>query len=159
MITLKQALEKVGQELKLAMQEQLKKNGSDVTGNLSNSIDYEVRENGDGYQLARIMNTYGIYVDQGIGRGPGKMPPVTDIMEWLSLKRIPTPTGMEKESFAFIIARKIGKRGTNPRPRPFINNSITKVMRDIGESLIAEGATDEIVEAVNDQLQSIKVRA
>lgn len=158
MITLEQALQRVGEELKQAMTDELKSNGSYNTGDLSNSIDYEVRQNGDGYQLVRRMLAYGNYVDQGIGRGPGKMPPVRDIMDWIQLKRIPVPTNLTTEAFAFAIARNIGKRGTDPRPRPFINPSINKVMRDIGEKLIGEGATDEIVEAINDQLQSVKVK-
>lgn len=159
MITLEQALIRVGEELKVAMQQQIKSNGSDNTGALSNSIDYEVRQNGDGYQLVRRMLAYGNYVDQGIGRRPGRRPPQQDILDWIELKRIPVPTGMEKEAFAFIVARRIGEKGTNPRPRPFINNSISKVMRETAEGLIAEGATDEIIQAVNDQLQSVKVTA
>jgi len=159
MITLEQALVKVGEELKAAMQNELKSNGSYNTGDLSNSIDYEVLQNGDGYQLARRMLAYGNYVDQGIGRRPGKMPPQQDIIDWIDLKRIPIPTGLQKETFAFLIARKIGDKGTNPRPRPFINPSISKVMRDSGEKLIGEGATNEIVQAVNEQLQSITVKA
>lgn len=159
MITLEQALKKVGEELTLAMQQELKSNGSDNTGNLANSIDYTVRRSGLEYELVRRMLAYGNYVDQGIGRGPGKQPPVRDIMDWIQLKRIPVPTGLSIQSFAFAIARKIGKKGTNPRPRPFINPSISKVMRDTGNKLITQGATDEIVTAVNEQLQSIKVTA
>ena len=159
MITLEQALVKVGEELKLAMIEELKSNGSYNTGDLGDSITYEVRQNGLEYELVRRMLAYGNYVDQGIGRGPGKQPPVRDIVDWIQLKKIPVPSNLTIEAFAFAIANNIGKRGTNPRPKPFINPSISKVMRDVGENLIAEGATDEIVEAVNQQLQSIKVTA
>ena len=159
MITLEQALERVGQELKEAMTAELKSNGSYNTGDLANSITYEVRQNGLEYELVRRMLAYGNAVDQGIGRGPGKQPPVRDIMDWIQLKRIPVPANLTVESFAFAIAKDIGKRGTNPRPRPFINPSISKVMRDIGDELIGEGATNEIVQAVNEQLQSIKVTA
>ena len=159
MITLEQALQRVGEELKQAMTDELKSNGSYNTGDLANSITYEVRENGLEYQLVRKMLAYGNYVDQGIGRGPGKQPPVRDIMDWIQLKRIPVPANLTLESFAFAIANNIGKRGTNPRPKPFINPSISAVMRNMGEKLIGEGATDEIVQAVNEQLQSITVKA
>jgi hypothetical protein len=159
MITLEQALVRVGEELKAAMQNELKSNGSYNTGDLANSITYEVRQNGLEYELVRRMLAYGNYVDQGIGRGPGRMPPVRDIMDWIQLKRIPVPTNLTMESFAFAIAKNIGKRGTDPRPRPFINNSISKIMRDTGDNLIAEGVTNEIVQAVNQQLQSLKVTA
>lgn len=159
MITLEQALVRVGEELKAAMQDELKSNGSYNTGDLANSITYEVRENGLEYQLVRKMLAYGNYVDQGIGRGPGKQPPVRDIMDWIQLKRIPVPSNLTLESFAFAIAKRIGQRGTNPRPRPFINPSISSVMRNVGDKLIGEGATNEIVQAVNEQLQSIKITA
>ena len=159
MITLEQALQRVGEELKATMQEELKSNGSYNTGDLADSITYEVRENGLEYQLVRRMLAYGNYVDQGIGRGPGKQPPVRDIMDWIQLKKIPVPANLTIESFAFAIANSIGKRGTNPRPKPFINPSISKVMRDMGDKLIGEGATNEIVAAVNEQLQSITVKA
>lgn len=158
-MTLEQALQRVGEELKEAMTAELKSNGSYNTGDLANSITYEVRENGLEYELVRRMLAYGNAVDQGIGRGPGKQPPVRDIMDWIQLKRIPVPANISLEAFAFAIARNIGKKGTNPRPKPFINPSISKVMRDMGDKLIAEGATDEIVTAVNEQLQSIKVTA
>ena len=80
-------------------------------------------------------------------------------MDWIRLKRIPVPSNLSVESFAFAIAANIGKRGTNPKPRPFINPAISSVMRNIGDKLIGEGATNEIVTAVNEQLQSIKVKA
>lgn len=159
MITLEQALQQVGEELKAAMQQELKSNGSNNTGDLADSITYEVRQDGLEYQLVRRMLAYGNYVDQGIGRGPGKQPPVRDIMDWIQLKRISLPTNLTIESFAFAIARNIGKRGTNPRPRPFINPAISLVMRNTGYKLIAEGATNEIVMAVNEQLQSLKITA
>lgn len=157
MITLEQALKQVGEELKKTMVSELRSNGSYNTGDLANSIDYEVRENGLEYQLVRTMLEYGNYVDQGIGRGPGKQPPVREIMEWIRLKRIKVPTTLTVESFAFAIAHNIGKRGTNPRPRPFINLSIDRVLEGIGDRLISEGATDEVINAVEEQLISVKI--
>ena len=120
-MTITEALLRVGDELKSTMIQKLKDNGSYDTGALGNSISYDVRTQEFSYQLVRTMLKYGNYVDQGIGRGPGKQPPFQDIMDWLNRKKIPTPTGMKQEAFAFLIARKIGERGTDPKPRPRVN--------------------------------------
>lgn len=47
-----------------------------------------------------------------VGRKPGKMPPVDVIKEWIQIKQIPPPQGVSLDQFAFMIARKIGKKGT-----------------------------------------------
>lgn len=159
MITIQEALVRVGEELKQAMIAQLKSNGSYNTGYLGNSITYEVRQNQYEYDLIRTMLKYGDYVDQGIGRGPGKQPPVTAIIEWLQFKRIPVPTSMSIEAFAFIIARKIGERGTHPKPRPFIAPSINKVLETTGKKILTEAGIDEVLANINNQLQSVKITA
>ena len=115
---------------------ELKANGSYVTGDLANSIQYEVQIDQDGIGLARTMLKYGEYVDQGIGRGPGKMPPSQDIINWLTIKRIPIPQGLTTEQFAYLIARKVGKMGTHPKPRPFVAPSINAVLKGKGKGLI-----------------------
>lgn len=47
-----------------------------------------------------------------VGRQPGKMPPVDVIKGWIQIKQVPLPQGISLDQFAFIIARKIGKKGT-----------------------------------------------
>lgn len=158
-MTLEEALLRVGDELKATMTEELKRNGSYYTGALANSIQYEVRESNFTFQLVRTMLTYGNYVDQGIGRRPGKRPPVQPLIDWIKFKRIPVPTGMSVEGFAFLIARKIGKEGTNPRPRPFIGPSINTVLNGIGKKLLTEAGIDQIVANINGKLQDVKLTA
>lgn len=158
-MTITEALIRVGEELKQAMINQLKSNGSYNTGDLGNSITYSVVQRDYEYDLVRTMLKYGNYVDQGIGRGPGKMPPVKEIIEWLKLKRIPVPTSMTIEAFAFIIARKIGKEGTDPRPRPFIAPSITKVLQTTGQELLSKAGVDTVIANINGQLQDISISA
>jgi len=46
------------------------------------------------------------------GRRPGKMPPVSSILDWIKAKPIPIPPKMKDTSLAFIIAKKIGGKGT-----------------------------------------------
>lgn len=45
------------------------------------------------------------------GRKPGKMPPREPIQEWLQFRGI-NPPDISQESLAFLIARKIGREGT-----------------------------------------------
>lgn len=158
-MTLEEALLRVGEELKQAMTDQLKSNGSYNTGNLANSIQYSVEQRDFEYALIRKMLKYGDYVDQGIGRGPGKMPPVMDIIEWIKFKRIPVPSTMTIEAFAFVIARKIGERGTNPRPRPFITPSINKVLQTTGKELLTKAGVDTVQANINGTLQDVKITA
>lgn len=50
------------------------------------------------------------------GRGPGKMPPINVIEDWITRRKITprsnTKTPMSTRSLAFLIARKIGREGT-----------------------------------------------
>lgn len=159
MIGIEEALLRVGEELKKAMTQQLKDNKSYGTGQLANSIEYSVQQKGFEFQLIRKMLEYGNYVDQGIGRGPGKPAPVQEIMEWLQLKRINIPAGLTMESFAFAIANKIGRVGTNPKPRPFISPSLQKVLRTTGKDILTEAGIQQLQANIENQLQDIKVKA
>jgi uncharacterized protein YheU (UPF0270 family) len=49
---------------------------------------------------------------QIFGRAPGKQPPTNAIIEWIESARI-KPDGISIESLAFLIARKIGREGTD----------------------------------------------
>lgn len=53
------------------------------------------------------------YFQQQItGRRPGKFPPIKPILDWIEEKGI-SPEGISKKSLAFLIARKIAKKGTD----------------------------------------------
>ena len=157
-MTIQEALVKVGEELKSTMIQTLKDNNSYNSGQLANSIMYDVRTREFNYELVRTMLKYGDYVDQGIGRGPGKRPPVKPLMEWIQRKSIPVPTGMTVKQFAFAIAQKIHDRGTDPRPRPFITPSIQQVMNTTGKELLQEAGVDTVVANINGTLEDINVR-
>lgn len=57
-----------------------------------------------------ITNTAANSFYRIVGRGPGKMPPKQPILDWVQSKGI---RGKEAERRAFLIRRKIGKRGTD----------------------------------------------
>lgn len=47
------------------------------------------------------------------GRKPGKFPPIEAILNWIRDKRIQPNDGISERSLAFLISRKIAKKGTN----------------------------------------------
>ena len=157
-MTIQEALVKVGEELKSTMIQTLKDNKSYNSGQLANSIMYDVRTREFNYELVRTMLKYGDYVDQGIGRGPGKRPPVQPLMDWIKTKNITVPTGLTVKQFAFAIAQKINDRGTDPKPRPFITPSIQQVMNTTGKELLQEAGVDTVVANIDGTLQDINVR-
>lgn len=156
-MTITEALIRVGDELKKTMIQTLKDNKSYNTGDLANSIAYEVRTGEFNYELVRTMLKYGDYVDQGIGRRPGERPPVKPLMEWIKMKNIPVPTGLTIDQFAFAIANKIAKRGTDPRPRPFITPSIQQVLSTTGKKLLTEAGVDTVLANIDGTLQDVKI--
>ncbi len=58
---------------------------------------------------------YGGYVEEG--RGPGGMPPVQSILDWIRVRRIqPRDPETTEGQLAFLIARKIAAQGIEPQP-------------------------------------------
>ena len=77
-----------------------------ASGDLARSVRYELTP-GVGTIYAA---GYAFAVE--FGRGPGKMPPINSIRAWIDAKGI-EPTGISKDSLAFLIARKIKREGTD----------------------------------------------
>ena len=122
---LKQGLEEAGQRIVDVMVDSLFEQQAVVTGKLARSISAEVVDQRNGYSLEISMEDYGVYVDQGSERGPGKPPPVKAIADWIKRKGIKAPSGMTTKTFAFVIARSIGKNGQKfKQPKPFITPSV-----------------------------------
>lgn len=62
-----------------------------------------------------ILHTFG-------GRGPGKMPPISQIIDWCIARRIP-------RSKAWIIAKNISVAGTKLfRQRAYLDNALTRAV-------------------------------
>lgn len=146
MDSIKKALELTGQAIVNKMVETLNKNKNNKTGKLVNSIDYSINNN----TIEISMEDYGVSVDEGIDRGPGKIPPVKPIAEWIRTKNIKVPQNLTVEEFAFIIARKIGKKGQkNRKPSPFILPSIEYVVNSYLPEVMETALVDEITKQFN----------
>ena len=107
-------LEEYAQEVRNLYQDNLIRNDRIATGDLLNSIDYQVQFNGVAYEVQLKLEDYWKYVEEDT---KPHWPPVNKILEWISAKpiipkaddrgRIPTP-----KQLAYLIGRKISRVGT-----------------------------------------------
>ena len=107
-------LEEYAQEVRNLYQDNLIRNDRIATGDLLNSIDYQVQFNGVAYEVQLKLEDYWKYVEEDT---KPHWPPVNKILEWISAKpiipkpddrgRIPTP-----RQLAYLIGRKISRVGT-----------------------------------------------
>lgn len=92
--------------------------GINASYKLLNSVETVVRRNDDTFTVTINLEDYWYYVENG--RGPGRFPPVSKILEWIRVKPI-TPYSDSRgrlpteESLAFLISRKIAEQGTEGR--------------------------------------------
>lgn len=96
-------------------QDNLIRNDRIASGDLLNNIEYEVTRGDFTYTIYVKMKDYWYYVENG--RKAGKMPPIDNILNWIRVKPVlPRPNAKGKlptpQQLAFLIARKIGKEGT-----------------------------------------------
>lgn len=102
-------LEQIGTEMGTLYKEGLVQGGVSAQGTLYNSVGYSIRFESGGIGLFFEASDYWIWVERG--RAAGKMPPINAIQKWIISRGIP-----DKPGLAFLIARKIGRLGIEPRP-------------------------------------------
>ena len=103
-----------------SLKSRLEENFSDASGDLGSSIAVSAISKKSGSLEVNIsMLDYWEALDKG--RKPGKQPPINKIKEWLTYPNPRAKLGLEGvsnvniaevNSLAFLIARKIGKKGT-----------------------------------------------
>ena len=144
------ALEKAGELIVAEMRATLRRNKSNATGTLSDSISYTVKDTKDGLKLLIGMEQYGGAVDGGRSssrRGGPKQAWRQRIITWMRAKGITPRAGVSMETAAFLITRKINERGY--RPKPFIDISVEKVLQDIYTDL-----EDDMVVIIEEALKA-----
>jgi len=108
------ALRQVGGLVVSRLSQGLQESNSNASGELEQSIGFNVfnRRNLIGVNIE--MLDYWVYVDEG--RRAGRMPPVSKIQEWLTYPNVKTKIAgrddANLESLAYSIAKKIGEKGT-----------------------------------------------
>lgn len=145
-MTIKQSLDILGKEFVKQLQINLKNEGKYATGDLINSIGYQVVETANGWELEITSLDYLTYVDEG--RKPGKMPPTKPIRKWIDDKKISVIGS--KDSAAFLIARSIGEKGI--KPTNVIDKTIKQVMsrqEQILTDAIAEETMKELFKGLD----------
>lgn len=139
---LKAQLEALGREYVAELTRQLISEDKVATGNLINSLDYNVVETMNGLVLQIIADDYLTNVDKG--RKPGRRPPQKAIQNWVENRGIKYKNSDSKGT-AFIIARSIGKKGI--RPTNVIKKTQNALFNNI-QTLIQKGITLDINEYI-----------
>lgn len=147
-------LQKLGNSIVRQMQNLLARNRANASGFLSNSIEANVKTpEANVTQLDISMPSYGEIVDAGRGKsrtGGPKQEWRGDIKQWIQQKGIKLKPGVTLEQAAFLITRKINKKGY--KAKPFIQPAIDKVL-DQGTEKISDAAFQTLVNNVDLQLK------
>lgn len=123
----------------------LKKERINASGNLSESLRSEITERS--YKL--FAANYVDYAERG--RGPGKVPPVQSIYEWLKFGKpkygLSYKNDKERRSIAFAIVTNIKKKGSYKHRKP---SKQTNVVND-SIQIISEIVKKEFVTFVTEE--------
>jgi hypothetical protein len=139
-------LNQLGKESVKFLKDVLIRNNKVATGDLINSIDYQVIEESNGFILNILANETFNFVDEG--RRPGKQPPVKPILSWIRNKHIKF-NKMSDSQTAFIIARSIGKKGIKPLR---LKKQLMNDFLDNRAKLLMTGAAQKDVQVMIDEL-------
>jgi len=145
------SLRKVGNLIASELSKNLIKDNAIASGKLDESITVDLFKNGSKFGFTISMLDYWKAVDEG--RKAGKMPPVGKIEQWLSYPNVRDKISgfrdkpiSDPQSLAYVIARKIGREGTEG------NNFAT----DVFESGLLEGKiTDALENALNEDIEQL----
>lgn len=130
------------------MRNQLFENNSVNTGDLARSITKQLVKSNEQDTLQVSLLWYGeLLEDGGPARRAGRMPPIAPIEGWIKRKNIPVPSKFKSpKSFAFAIARSIGKNGAKKySKKPFIMESINNAAANFGNEAIAAGVEADLI--------------
>jgi hypothetical protein len=147
-------LEEFGAEVVRDIGQSIKDNDLIASGNLSKSVKFSIDVNlaDERYTFQLDMAPHWAVVDEG--RKAGKQPPVQSIMKWLKYPNVKSKLGKENrdlslktfkdyelKGLAYVIARKIGKEGTEATH--FFSSVVTqerldRLIADIGDAAIVD---------------------
>ena len=145
---LKNQLDALGREYVAELTQQLISADKVASGQLINSLDYEVLETVNGLVLKIIADDYLKFVDEG--RRPGKRPPQRAILKWIESRNIKIKKQTPAQT-AFIISRSIGKKGI--KPTNVLKKTQQAIFRNI-QTLINKGIEIDIQEYIKNLLQT-----
>lgn len=123
-----------------------------ATGNLVNSVSYEVLNVAEGLLMNILAADYFKYVDEG--RRPGaKRPPTSIIKRWVEAKGIKfidrRGVVMKAEQTAFIISKSIGEKGIVPLN---IKQKVVSNILNKRQELVSKGLSIDIQKYINEEI-------
>lgn len=123
--------------------ENIERNGSNASHNLSDSIEKIVEVGEDYYSVKISLDDYWVYLENG--RGPGKFPPPPAIRSWIEVKPVtPYPDSQGRiptvDQLTFLISRKISREGTSAQPffEPAKEQAIREFSQAIDDAIAAD---------------------
>ena len=130
-VRLEKVLNQYGEYLVKELRSEMKKNKSNASYALSDSIEYKVfikdRGGSTRYWVEITLLDYWKYVDEG--RRPGRMPPVEKIAEWIRVKPVkikPLSRAAAVESLSYAIQKTLKKKKGWAPPRAALVGWIEK---------------------------------
>lgn len=108
--------DKILNDFKEAYRQHIESSGHNASGNLANSMTWEVEEGVNRYIITLTLPEYARYVEEGT---KPHFPPIDAIKKWIKIKPImPRPMSNGKlpteNQLAYLISRKISLEGTKP---------------------------------------------
>lgn len=140
----------------------LQQNEQSASGNLEESITFEVGQESGRVTLDILLADYYKFVD--MGRAAGKMPPISKLRDWLRYPNVKDRLGinglpdMKLNGIAYLIARKIKREGT--KGNHFFTNVIEKsgIIDDTVEA-IADAAVNDLSLAIDKLKLTVETRS
>lgn len=119
-------------------------NNVNASDNLYESVKYMLDVGTKKFEVKLQLADYWKYVENG--RKPGKWPPIYAIEKWIEIKPVlprPMANGQlpTNKQLAFLIARKIGLEGI--QPRPILDQSIKDVW-DVMKEFLEEALAKDV---------------
>ena len=142
--TIEGALNQLGQQFVDSLRDELNSKRINASGNLYRSVRYEIVGKGDEIGIALFWDDYGDIVDEGRGRSTKGGPQQTwrnKIEGWIRYKGISPRQKMTYETLAFLITRKINRKGYKARPwiQPALDRVVNQDFQQIfGDAIAAE---------------------
>lgn len=143
---LREVLKSQGGKAVIFLKQLLKEKKKIASGDLFNSLDYEIVDGLNGLTLKILASEHFKYVDEG--RSPGaKQPPIKPIESWIKTRHI-VFEGMSDRQTAFVIARGIGENGIKPI------YAKDKVIKELNKNLtqIIKGAVGKDIQDLLDKI-------
>ena len=120
------------------------------SGETADSIEGNVRFDGNGFDLEISANEAIIFIDRGRKAG-GKQPPPDAIQKFIRDRNI-IPVGISTDSLGFLIGRKIARDGIEPTNilEKIEERSFDKIFK-----LVSEGTREDVVNETFNQVLEV----